>query len=77
VSKNQGIVGGFMIPFRIYDRERKGVWIVLNYQAGQDGGHYLVAREDESENDGDMELMTASQMKNCRLVDFLDDMDDD
>lgn len=66
-----------MVPFRIFDRENKEMWIVLNYHPGQgDAGSYLIAREDDSEKDGEMKLLPAAEMKRLRLVDFLDEEDD-
>lgn len=65
-----------MVPFRVFDRERKEMWIVLNFHPGQDGGSYLLAREDESDADGEMKLLASREMEKLRLVDFLDESDD-
>lgn len=65
-----------MVPFRVFDRENKEMWIVLNYHPGTDGGHYLVAREDDSDDDGVMKLIGTKDFVKLRLVDFLDDVDD-
>jgi hypothetical protein len=67
-----------MVPFRIFDRENKEMWIVLNYHPGGagDAGSYLIAREDDSEKDGEMKLLPAGEMKKLRMVDFLDEEDD-
>ena len=46
-----------MVPFRVFNRETKNMWVVLNYQPGtapNDRGTYLVAREDDNEKDGEM-----------------------
>ncbi len=66
-----------MVPFRVFDKERKEMWIVLNYHpGGQDGGSYLLAREDDSDADGEMRLLPTKDMDKLRLVDFLDETDD-
>jgi hypothetical protein len=49
------------------------MWIVLNYHPSQDGGAYLVAREDDQERDGEMAILPATTLSNFRLVDFLED----
>ncbi len=65
-----------MVPFRVFDREKKEMWIVLNYHAAQDGGgSYLVAREDDQERDGEMAILPAKTLAGFRLVDFLDEGD--
>ncbi len=65
-----------MVPFRVFDRERKEMWIVLNFHPGADGGSYLIAREDESDADGEMRLLPVRDIDKMRLVDFLDESDD-
>ncbi len=62
-----------MIPFRVYDRDKKLTWVVLNYHATPQGGEYLVAREDDSKDDGLLTTLTLAQMKTLRLVDFCDE----
>lgn len=63
-----------MVPFRIYDKENKVMWIVLNFHPnGDHGGHYLLAREDDSDEDGEMKILQASEITRLRFVDFLDD----
>jgi hypothetical protein len=69
-----------MVPFRVFDRENKDWWIVLNYHpgAGPDGaGNYLVAREDDEDNerDGQMQLIPAAELSRFRLVDFLEEQE--
>lgn len=67
-----------MVPFRVFDRENKEMWIVLNYHPGTapgDYGTYLVAREDDSEKDGEIGVIDAAELKRFRLVDFLDEGD--
>jgi hypothetical protein len=65
-----------MVPFRVFDRDKKEMWIVLNFQPAGEGGHYLVAKEDDSEDDGIMKLIPAKDFVKFRLVDFLDEPDD-
>ena len=64
-----------MIPFRVFHRENKEMWIVLNYQTGATvaDGRYLIAKEDDSETDGIMKLVSAEDLVKYRLVDFLDE----
>lgn len=64
-----------MVPFRVFDRENKTTWIVLNYHPGKDGGQYLVAREDDSSQDGELSLLSAEDISKFRLVDFYDDQE--
>ncbi len=64
-----------MVPFRVFDREKKEMWIVLNYHPSQDGGSYLVAREDDQERDGEMAILPAKTLSGFRLVDFLEETD--
>jgi hypothetical protein len=66
-----------MVPFRVFDRENKEMWIVLNYHPGAAGdeGSYLLAREDDSEKDGEIALVAAKEFTRFRLVDFLDEGD--
>ena len=67
-----------MVPFRVFDRESKEMWGVLNYQPGtspEDRGTYLLAREDDSERDGEMAIVKADVLARFRLVDFLEESD--
>jgi hypothetical protein len=59
-----------MVPFRVFDRDNKEMWIVLNYQTD---GTYLIAREADDERDGEMRQVNTKELVNYRLVDFLDD----
>ena len=63
-----------MVPFRVYDRTNREMWIVLNYHSKEDS--YLVAREDDSESDGDMQIMTSSSLAKLKLVDFLEETEE-
>ena len=65
-----------MVPFRVFDRGNKEMWIVLNFHpSASDGGSYLVAKEDDNEKDGEMRLVAAADLARFRLVDFLDEGD--
>ena len=61
-----------MVPFRVFDVENKQLWIVLNYHPGDNGGKYLVAKEEDGDGDGYMEIIESEKIKQFRLVDFLD-----
>lgn len=68
-----------MMPFRVFDRENKEMWVVLNYHPGttpSDNGTYMLAREDDGEKDGEMAIVPASVLSKFRLVDFLEESDD-
>lgn len=68
-----------MMPFRVFDRENKEMWVVLNYHPGTspaDNGTYLLAREDDAERDGEMAVMAADKVAKFRLVDFLEEGSD-
>ena len=65
-----------MVPFRVFNRESKEMWVVLNYHPGTvpgDHGTYLLAREDDSERDGEMAVLKADEVGRFRLVDFLEE----
>ena len=64
-----------MIPFRIFDRQKKEMWIVLNFHPEKSS--YLVAKEDDGDNDGAMKLLSSEEMCKMRLIDFLNDFEDD
>lgn len=63
-----------MVPFRVYDRANREMWIVLNYHSKDDS--YLLAREDDSDADSEMKILPAIEMTKFKLVDFLDEADD-
>jgi hypothetical protein len=63
-----------MVPFRVFDKENKEMWVVLNFHPHSNGeGSYLAAREDDSERDGELMIVPASQLAKFRLVDFLEE----
>lgn len=63
-----------MIPFRAFDRDQKQMWVIINYHPTS--GTYLVAREDDSDTDGDMRLIPEKDIAKFRLVDFLDEIEE-
>jgi hypothetical protein len=62
-----------MIPFRVFDRENNTTWVVVNYHPSSDGGEYLVSREDDSEDDGQMALLSAKTLSLFRFLDFCEE----
>ena len=63
-----------MVPFRIYDKAAREMWIVLNYHSKEDA--YLLAREDDSDADGEMRIISSKEMSKFKLVDFLDEAEE-
>jgi hypothetical protein len=63
-----------MLPFRVYDREKKEMWVVINYHPEQTA--YLAAREDDTEIDGLMRMLPVNELTKMRLVDFLEDSEE-
>lgn len=64
-----------MIPFKVFDRQKKITWVILNFHASESGGQYLAAREDDSEHDGDLVLIPAQDMTRFRMVGFVEDVE--
>ena len=64
-----------MLPFKVFDREKKITWLILNYQSGQGSGSYLAVREDDSDRDGEISILPAENFAGFRMVGFLDDQD--
>ncbi|MEZ4742483.1 MAG: hypothetical protein R3B45_08555 [Bdellovibrionota bacterium] len=64
-----------MIPFRVYDRENKITWTIINYHDKPTGGTYLAARGDDSEEDRVLSELTIEELLKHRMVDFLDEGD--
>jgi hypothetical protein len=62
-----------MIPFRVFDRENRQMWVVLNHHPGDQNGTYLIATESDDDKDGSLKIVSAEDVANCRMVDFLDD----
>jgi hypothetical protein len=63
-----------LVPFRVYDRANREMWIVLNYHSKEDA--YLLAKEDDTEADGEMTIISSAAMSKFKLVDFLDEAED-
>ena len=62
-----------MLPFKIFDRDQKTTWVILNYHPDADGGSYLGARDDDSDQDGEIVLLTLEQVMKCKMVGFVED----
>lgn len=65
-----------MVPFRVFHRENKELWIVLNFHPGSaagDAGSYLLAKDDDTDKDGEMSLIPAKDLLKYKLVDFMED----
>lgn len=63
-----------MVPFRVFDRDNKQMWTVLNFHPnGQGEGTYLATKEDDSDTDGDMRLIPVKDLVKFRFVDFLEE----
>lgn len=63
-----------MVPFRVFDKENKEMWVILNYHSQSGGeGSYLAAREDDTDKDGEIQIIPAGQLSRFRLVDFLEE----
>lgn len=61
-----------MIPFRIFDRDKKELWVVLNFEPMQKGGRYLVAREDDtSDHDGSLGYIMSDDLDKYKFVEFI------
>ena len=63
-----------MIPFRVYDRDSKQMWIILNFHPEAEGS-YMAAKEDDSGADGDMRIISVKDLATFKFVDFLDEGD--
>lgn len=60
-----------MIPFKLFDKNEKITWIVLNYQNTGKDGQYLIAREDDSDLDGEIKIVSAEELTNWKLLGFV------
>ena len=65
-----------MVPFRVFDREKQEMWIVLNYQNVGATGSYLMSREDDGDGDGEMHIVRQEEIIKYRLVDFLEESEE-
>ena len=64
-----------MVPFRVFDRENKITWLILNFHPGSKGGEYLAVREDDSDQDGEISMLAASQLTGYRMVGFVEEQE--
>lgn len=64
-----------MLPFKVFDRDNKITWVIINFHPSQDGGEYLAAREDDSNHDGEIHLIKSADMKKFRMVGFLEEQE--
>ena len=60
-----------MIPFRIFHREKKEMFIVINYQDVA-GGNYLAARQSDSDSEGELLLIASQDLKKYRFEGFVE-----
>ena len=64
-----------MIPFKVFDREEKVTWVILNHHPGPNGGEYLAAREDDSSLDGELRCIPSTDISGYRLVGFVEEQE--
>ncbi|NRA64608.1 MAG: hypothetical protein HRU19_09005 [Pseudobacteriovorax sp.] len=65
-----------MVPFRVFDRENKQMWQIINYHPSQGpGGSYLATKEDDDSTDGDMKIIGAEDLATYKFVDFLEEVE--
>ena len=65
-----------MLPFRVFDKEKKQMWQVINYHPGTNSdGSYLATKEDDDVTDGDMRIISASELVSFKFVDFLEEVE--
>ena len=62
-----------MIPFRVYDRDKKITWTIINYHPTPQGGNYLAARDDDSDKDRVLSVLSIDELTKYKMVDFLDE----
>jgi hypothetical protein len=65
-----------MLPFRVFDKEKKQMWQVINYHPGTNSdGSYLATKEDDDVTDGDMRIIPAAELVTFKFVDFLEEVE--
>ena len=62
-----------MQVFKVYDPEEKVTWLILNFHSSHNGGSYLAAREEDSNKDGDLSLLSIEKIAKCQFLEFLRD----
>ncbi len=64
-----------MLPFKAFDRQNKVTWIILNYHENNGKGTYLAARDDDSDSDGSLSLLSAQNLEGYKFLGFMDEID--
>jgi hypothetical protein len=64
-----------MIPFRVYSKEEKTTWVIVNHNPGTNGGQYLAYREDHEELDGILEVIPSDKLTGMKMVNFIEEAD--
>ena len=65
-----------MVPFRVFDRDQKQMWQIINYHPNQGSqGAYLATKEDDDATDGDMKIIPAEELATFKFVDFLEEVE--
>ncbi|MFW7380438.1 MAG: hypothetical protein ACOH5I_16620 [Oligoflexus sp.] len=65
-----------MVPFRVFDREKKQMWQIINYHpVANTQGAYLATKEDDDASDGDMRIIPAEELAAFKFVDFLEEVE--
>ena len=65
-----------MVPFRVFDKENKVMWQIINYHPHQGAeGAYLATKEDDDTTDGDMRIIPAAELAGFKFVDFLEEVE--
>jgi len=62
-----------MIPFRVYSKEEKTTWVIVNHNPGSNGGTYLAYREDHEELDGVLEHLDGNKLIGLKMVNFVEE----
>lgn len=65
-----------MIPFRVFHREKKEMFIVINFHPDASGGGYLVSRQTDSDTEGEMLIVPSQEMKKYRFEGFIEQIED-
>lgn len=65
-----------MLPFRVFDKEKKQMWQIINYHpSSETEGSYLATKEDDDSSDGDMRIIPANELVSYKFVDFLEEVE--
>ena len=65
-----------MVPFRVYDRAKKQMWVVIHQLADEktSANRFLCAKEDDDAHvDGEMKFFSEKDLLKMHFVDFLED----